>query len=177
MRRTLKRIAGRSGTPKRIHPHIFRYSLATNLLLNGCDLVTIQNQLGHSDIRVTMLYVQFTPKILRRQYDAFCPDYLGEGRPSQSGEDSRLSRGADDRAIRRGSAASEVRWEAAAAAVSERQKRALVFLAAHGRITNRGYRASAGVSHETARADLDDLCRKGKIKREGGGRSVYYSAI
>lgn len=159
MRRTLRRIARRSGTPKRIHPHIFRYSLATNLLLNGCDLVTIQNQLGHSDIRVTMLYVQFTPKIFRRQYDAFCPDYLGGGRPSASVEDSRLSRGADD------------------AAISERQKWALGFLAAHGRITNRCYRASAGVSHETARADLNDLCLKGKIRREGGGRSVYYTAI
>lgn len=47
---------------KNVSPHWLRHSYAVNLLLKGCDLVTIQKSLGHSDIRVTQIYLNLTDK-------------------------------------------------------------------------------------------------------------------
>lgn len=45
-----------SGIPKRITAHTFRHSFATHLLQNNVDIRTIQELLGHNDIRITMIY-------------------------------------------------------------------------------------------------------------------------
>ena len=75
LRKTIKMITKRTAIEKRVYPHLFRHSLATNLLINGCNLLAIQEQLGHRNIQTTLIYLHSTPMIRRAMYDRFCPMY------------------------------------------------------------------------------------------------------
>lgn len=46
----------KSGVVKRVTSHAFRHSFATHLLANGYDIRTVQELLGHQDVRTTMIY-------------------------------------------------------------------------------------------------------------------------
>ena len=46
----------KSGLIKRVTSHTFRHSFATHLLTAGYDIRTVQELLGHSDVRTTMIY-------------------------------------------------------------------------------------------------------------------------
>jgi integron integrase len=56
LQRAVKEAARQAGIQKRVSCHTFRHSFATHLLQSGYDIRTVQELLGHKDVRTTMIY-------------------------------------------------------------------------------------------------------------------------
>ncbi len=62
VRRAVKNASRKAGIIKKIGPHTFRHCFATHLLEAGHDIRTVQELLGHNDVRTTMIYTHVMKK-------------------------------------------------------------------------------------------------------------------
>jgi integrase/recombinase XerC len=58
LRQLLPRLARRASIARRVHPHALRAAMATEMANEGIPLPTLQEQLGHSSLMTTFLYVK-----------------------------------------------------------------------------------------------------------------------
>ena len=56
LRRAIKAVTEKAAIQKHVTPHVFRHSFATHLLENNYDLRTVQELLGHKNVKTTMVY-------------------------------------------------------------------------------------------------------------------------
>jgi len=62
LQRAVKEAVGKAGIVKHVGCHTFRHSFATHLLEDGYDIRTVQELLGHKDVRTTMIYTHVMKK-------------------------------------------------------------------------------------------------------------------
>ncbi len=71
VQRLIKKYAKRAKLPVEVTPHVMRHSFATDLLMAGADLRSVQEMLGHKNISTTQIYTHITNKQLRDVHQAF----------------------------------------------------------------------------------------------------------
>jgi site-specific recombinase XerD len=71
VQRLISRYALLAGITKHVSPHTLRHSFATDLLMNGADLRSVQAMLGHSNIATTQIYTHVTDPHLKSIHERF----------------------------------------------------------------------------------------------------------
>lgn len=74
IQRMISKYAKLAGITKHVSPHTMRHSFATDLLMNGADIRSVQSMLGHSNISTTQVYTHVTDEHLREIHEKFHSD-------------------------------------------------------------------------------------------------------
>ncbi|RJR28960.1 hypothetical protein C4564_03995 [Candidatus Microgenomates bacterium] len=71
VQRLVKKYAKKMKIPVDVTPHVMRHSFATDLLIAGADLRSVQEMLGHKNVATTQIYTHVTNKQLREVHERF----------------------------------------------------------------------------------------------------------
>ena len=63
--------AKKCGLPMKVSPHTLRHSFATDLMISGADIRSVQEMLGHESIRTTQVYTHVTNRHLKEVHESY----------------------------------------------------------------------------------------------------------
>ncbi len=71
VQRMIKKYGEKMKLPMDVTPHVLRHSFATDLLIAGADLRSVQEMLGHKNVATTQIYTHVTHKHLKDVHESF----------------------------------------------------------------------------------------------------------
>ena len=71
IQRMVEKYSSAAGITKHITPHTLRHTFATDLLLSGADIRSVQSMLGHASITTTQIYTHITNNQMKDVHKKF----------------------------------------------------------------------------------------------------------